>query len=839
MAAGDEVSIGGTVNIGRPRRFDRLRGGGGTHNISASLKFDIPGLKDFKTQLDAINKSLETLNTTFTKLAAGPAAFSKQLTNIVSQMKLLQAAQIKANYMPQQPAMTQATAMGLPGMGGGTGGTGGTGGGGSGGSRDGGFGQVVTKGIEAMMKRFDAGMSKAIAADTYVSRMATYAGAGNPSRPGAILRDQGKNGFGFMATDLVQGEQVLYQGTGIGAYAGAGGVAGQRGQAYTTSIKQMQETMPGLDATQAASGQSAIYNNVQGMKMARAMLGNSVLPFKTDGPGKGQRKTQQEYFRDVLTALQKLPRPDGSTGAWSKDDIMQMNFPGSRLNAWLSAILPEEVIPMWYEWAITNAAVSAAGKGQLSDDPKTAKKQRESVFGRSLATNAQETTNREAQKDAQFGGEQYGAMNARLDYEKKTLGVLSHIDSMISGIYGIFGRVPSLMQGGVAGAIGGVVSFIGGLFGGDPGYMGDPESSTSHLTPDLRKRVNSMMKANPNISITSAYRDNKRQGDLYKQGGGPFAPSGKSKHGRGQAIDLGPPSQFGWIAKNARKFGLDSATQYREPWHVQLMGTLGIGDPPDPSGSARNLEGKMADSLIAQFIASQGTSGASTTTPSSSTGATSSAPATATTYTPGDNGKLTADQMVHLLHDAGFSGEDIVKMAGISYRESGGWNPNAFNGNAGTGDKSYGLWQINMLGGLAKDRLPLVQAAGGSKEEDLLNPEISAKVLYQMWSKSGYNPWGPYKGVSELNNVPQKALDEARAAAQQAGYLGDAGYAAPVGGGGGSTNVSVGGGTTVSFNNTFQLSFPNGASQQSVQTAVRQIAERLEPQMRRMVSRNT
>ena len=34
-------------------------------------------------------------------------------------------------------------------------------------------------------------------------------------------------------------------------------------------------------------------------------------------------------------------------------------------------------------------------------------------------------------------------------------------------------------------------------------------------------------------------------------------------------------------------------------------------------------------------------------------------------------------------------------MTAIALRESAG-DPNAFNGDAATGDRSYGLWQINM-----------------------------------------------------------------------------------------------------------------------------------------------
>src|SRR4051812_17631570 len=100
------------------------------------------------------------------------------------------------------------------------------------------------------------------------------------------------------------------------------------------------------------------------------------------------------------------------------------------------------------------------------------------------------------------------------------------------------------------------------------------------------------------------------------------------------------------------------------------------------------------------------------------------------------------------LRAAGFKGEALRQAWAISQRESGG-NPAAYNGNAGTGDQSYGLFQINMLGGLGPARR---KQYGLSKNEDLLDPATNARVAYQM-SKGGtdFGAWavGPnaYKGA--------------------------------------------------------------------------------------------
>jgi len=861
----DETSILGTAHIQQARGgwFNRIgRGGSTTSNVSASLKFDIPGLKDFKGQLDAIGKSLEALNTSFTKLAKAPEAFSRSLEGVVKQMKAIQAAQVQGNRFvttgtpPSKDPVGQATAA-AQGAGGSSGG-GGLGGVGGKMGVAGGIGKAVGDAVQnvtkAMFARFDANMQQAIGSDFYASRMAMYAGGGAPRTSAGIFRQQGRQGFGFMASDMMQGNAVMYQGTGIGAYYGATGIAGQKFGSYASSIKQMQEVMPGLDATQGASAQSAIFNNVQGIKLARAMLGPTVTPY---GPG-GQNKTQGQYFRDILNRLQKLPRPNGQHGAWTKDDLMRMNFPGSRLNAWLSAILPEEVLPMWYEWAIANAAV-----GGLSDDPNTAKKQLEGVRGRSLATNAQETSNRQAQQEATFTGQQYGTMNARLDYEKQVIGILQMIDDKLKAIYSVLGRVPGAGQGAAskglgmaAGALvgGGIGFLLGGPAGavvgaglgmgamnGDPGYMpmGDPEGSTSHLTPDLRKRVNAMMAANPNLVISSSYRDSRRQQSL--QGKGPFAPMGKSRHGRGQAVDFG--GDVGWLAKNARKFGLETASRYGEPWHVQLAGTTTMGDPIDPAATARQAEAGLNNALIGRFFSSLDQSGSGSTSSGGGTanlGAAGNGGAATGTGGALDLGKgaLSADQVVQVLHNAGFSGDALVTFAGIANRES-GWTPSAHRS---TVDKSLmrgdlGLLQINYTNVPA-----LVKAGVITSAQDLLDPNKNAAAAYYL-ARGGSNlaPWtagkgGWQEGGDAMYGVKQSALDAARQAAQAAGFLGDAGYAPAMSGGGG--NISLQGGPTIMFNNTFQLSFPYGTSQASIKTAARQLSQELRVQMNTAVSRS-
>jgi cell wall-associated NlpC family hydrolase len=94
-----------------------------------------------------------------------------------------------------------------------------------------------------------------------------------------------------------------------------------------------------------------------------------------------------------------------------------------------------------------------------------------------------------------------------------------------------------------------------------------------------------------------------------------------------------------------------------------------------------------------------------------------------------------------LLEEAGFHGHALDIAVSVAMAESGG-HATAHNGNAGTGDNSYGLFQINMLGSLGPARL---QQYGLHSYNDLYNPLVNAKVAYQM-SDGGRNwtPWSTY-----------------------------------------------------------------------------------------------
>ena len=107
-----------------------------------------------------------------------------------------------------------------------------------------------------------------------------------------------------------------------------------------------------------------------------------------------------------------------------------------------------------------------------------------------------------------------------------------------------------------------------------------------------------------------------------------------------------------------------------------------------------------------------------------------------------DATSLSDRQLKDLLRAVGFKGQGLKNAWAIAKRESNG-QPIRFNGNTKTGDNSYGLFQINMIGNLNPDRKAKF---GINYTSDLLNPVINAQIAYHM-SKGGYD-WTAWHGMT-------------------------------------------------------------------------------------------
>lgn len=129
--------------------------------------------------------------------------------------------------------------------------------------------------------------------------------------------------------------------------------------------------------------------------------------------------------------------------------------------------------------------------------------------------------------------------------------------------------------------------------------------------------------------------------------------------------------------------------------------------------------------------------------------------------------KVDPNRMIPILQKAGFTGEGLRTAYAIMRRESGG-NPGAYNPKAETGDQSYGLFQINMLGNLGPARR---KQFGLTRNEELYNPLRNAQIAYQMskggtdWGAWAYGP-NAYRDAPGLNELVEKYKSEFPGAAR-------------------------------------------------------------------------
>ena len=125
-------------------------------------------------------------------------------------------------------------------------------------------------------------------------------------------------------------------------------------------------------------------------------------------------------------------------------------------------------------------------------------------------------------------------------------------------------------------------------------------------------------------------------------------------------------------------------------------------------------------------------------------------------------GRQGIPELLKIAMTAGFTPEEAVIAAAIAMAESTG-GPSEHNDDASTGDDSYGLWQINMLGGMGPERR---KQFGIGRNEELFNPVVNAKAARQIYMSQGWGAWSvtrPYKGEPARY---LKYLPEARKALQ-------------------------------------------------------------------------
>jgi len=107
------------------------------------------------------------------------------------------------------------------------------------------------------------------------------------------------------------------------------------------------------------------------------------------------------------------------------------------------------------------------------------------------------------------------------------------------------------------------------------------------------------------------------------------------------------------------------------------------------------------------------------------------------------NEQLSAVELKAILQQVGFKGQALKEAWGTAMKESTG-RPMAHNKNSKTGDNSYGLFQINMIGSLGPARLEQYNL---KSNEELFDPLTNAKIAYQM--SNGGKDWSAWHGITK------------------------------------------------------------------------------------------
>lgn len=99
-----------------------------------------------------------------------------------------------------------------------------------------------------------------------------------------------------------------------------------------------------------------------------------------------------------------------------------------------------------------------------------------------------------------------------------------------------------------------------------------------------------------------------------------------------------------------------------------------------------------------------------------------------------------------LLKAVGFEGKALRTAWAVAMKESNG-RPRAHNGDLSTGDNSYGIFQINMLGNLGEDRRDKFDL---ETNRELFDPVTNAQIAFHM--TGGGVDWSSWKIHAGGNN---------------------------------------------------------------------------------------
>lgn len=703
--------------------------------------------------------------------------------------------------------------------------------------------------------------------------------------PGDVLGSLGTNGMPAMGTpqDLMS---LMSMAPALGAsynFGGKQGGQGVRAAGFFEGVRQAQVMNP-YDSVQNIAQTIGGYAANTGAQQRSTMMTGGAYSIIGGG---GRQKSLSQWAESIMKWLMDLRVGNKRGKPFSYGELMAQYFPGSNIDAWFDVNgVPQNMRDYWWTYALQKAGGSAstAQGGEMTigaDDQNLAYKRLQATqeltkteFGLAGSMGGA-YLNRESSNrwfNQMFGSIQQSLMPAiankvpAIQYMPDTIEDM--LFSLTQGAVGMGGdALTTLIKNKLSGK--GDVGDIGdyGEFGG---------TTTSGMHPDMKSKLGRMMAANPRLSITSGLRDTNMQRNLKNKGHSRVSGKG-SAHTRGMAADLGPASEYAWIAKNAGKFGLKSGVGKGEPWHV------GMGDVGDITDDVTNGIKAMfgasgmdvtafsggVDELLKALMSKLG-SWAGGLTPGvgpayepglfdqlmgtkpgaglSGQGLTGSFDSRAGSQAYGGSGVGSSSsrqgsitdrqrQAAIVANNAGFTGDALIKMVAIAGRES-GYEPTAHRSDhvpkvPEFGDR--GLWQINYINDPALKRAGII-----SQPSDLFNPATNAAAAYFLYQQAGrsFSPWGMGNqgwagGGDPMNNtdmasayniVHSVGLGDVEAMAY-AGMM-------PRSGGGGRGMMQ--------FNNNFTISGGGngaGAGGIDVRRTVTMIADQLEGEMTRRMAR--
>lgn len=113
------------------------------------------------------------------------------------------------------------------------------------------------------------------------------------------------------------------------------------------------------------------------------------------------------------------------------------------------------------------------------------------------------------------------------------------------------------------------------------------------------------------------------------------------------------------------------------------------------------------------------------------------------------SGNLSPEQVKSLALNSGFSesqSDIVVKIA----RGESSFDPKAHNPDASTGDNSYGLMQINMLGDMGPERRRLF---GIQSNEELKDPQTNMDAAFKIFQSQGFPAWTVYRNLRDKGEL--------------------------------------------------------------------------------------